>query len=309
MSQSLSHDKNASPRLADYASPELVRTAIAWAVEEDLGPVRRDITTQTLVPESARTTAAMRSRKPGCLSGLALLPEIVRAYDPSITLRLPKQDGQSIAPGEVAAEFTGSLRSILMMERVALNFTTHLSGIATLTAQYVALTKGTRARICDTRKTLPGLRAFQKYAVACGGGTNHRIGLFDAMLVKDNHIAHLSLQELPHALATAIRAARRATPAIAFVEVEVDTLEQLAQVLAMPTDARPDMMLLDNMGPDLLRQAVSMRDAKAPNVLLEASGGVNLQTVAAIAQTGVDRISIGALTHSAPSLDLGLDIA
>jgi len=309
MSHDLSHDKNALPRLWDYTTRDHVRTAIALAVEEDLGPLRRDITSQTLVPESARTTAVMRSRQPGHLSGLALLPEIVAAYDPAIALRVPMQDGQPIAPGEIAAEFAGPLRSILAMERIALNFTTHLSGIATLTAQYVALTQGTEARICDTRKTLPGLRAFQKYAVACGGGTNHRIGLYDAMLVKDNHIAHLSLQELPGALATAIASARRASPAISFVEVEVDTLEQLALVLALPVDARPDMVLLDNMSPALLKQAVLMRNAQATNVLLEASGGVNLRTVAAIAQTGVDRISIGALTHSAPSLDLGLDIA
>ncbi len=294
--------------LSDYVSPELVRDLVERARLEDLGPASRDVTSLALVPDAARTVAVMRSRATGVVAGLALLPTVVEAYDKSVTLRTLLRDGDALSPGSVAAEFTGSLRSVLAIERVALNLVTHLSGIATLTSKYVHAAAGTKARICDTRKTLPALRGLQKYAVACGGGLNHRIGLYDAMLVKDNHIAHLSLDALPVELARAIRAARASDPAMKFVEVEVDRLDQLQRVLSMPADAQPNIVLLDNMKPVTLREAVAMRDAMSPTVELEASGGVNLETVGSIAATGVDRISVGALTHSAPSLDLGLDI-
>ena len=206
--------------------------------------------------------------------------------------------------GDVVGTLSGSLRGILAVERVLLNLLTHLSGIATLTAAYVAQVAGTSADIYDTRKTIPGLRDLAKYAVACGGGCNHRMGLHDAVLVKDNHIAHIAPAELPGALARMVVAARAAKPRPTFVEIEVDTLDQLRAVL--PTG--PDIVLLDNMAPDQLRDAVALRNAAAPGVLLEASGGVTLETVGAIARTGVDRIAVGALTHSAPALDLGLDI-
>ncbi len=197
------------------------------------------------------------------------------------------------------------MRDLLAIERVALNLLCHLSGVATLTAQYVAKCKGTKAGIYDTRKTLPGLRGLQKYAVACGGGRTHRIGLYDAVLIKDNHLAGTPISKLAEMLTKSAGQARRLTPGLQFVEVEVDTLDQLCEVLKAPVD----IVLLDNMRPSLLQQAVTMRDATAPKIELEASGGVNLDTVAEISRTGVDRISVGALTHSAPSLDIGLDIA
>ena len=185
-----------------------------------------------------------------------------------------------------------------------MNFVTHLSGIATLTSQYVQAVKGTNAVICDTRKTIAQMRSLAKYAVACGGGVNHRMGLFDAVLIKDNHIAGIAPDDLTHALISAIIKARAAQPPPAFIEVEVDTLEQLRRVLLCAAD----MILLDNMSPPQLREAVAMRDADAPQVQLEASGGVTLDNVRAIAESGVDRIAVGQITHSAPALDMGLDI-
>jgi nicotinate-nucleotide pyrophosphorylase (carboxylating) len=212
-------------------------------------------------------------------------------------------DGSSLDVGTVVAELTGPVRSLLAIERVALNFLTHLCGIATLTARYVAAVAGTDATICDTRKTLPGLRALGKYAVACGGGVNHRLGLHDAMLIKDNHLAHLPADQWQAVLSDAIERARADRPGLAFVEIEVDRIDQLRPALA----CNPDFVLLDNMSVPQLRQAVSIRDAEAPGVQLEASGGVTLETVRPIAEAGVDRISVGALTHSAPALDLAVD--
>ncbi len=298
--------------LASYITPAELRRLIAVARAEDLGPDSCDLTSQALVPAAQQATAIMRSRKPGVLSGAALLPVIINAYDSTLRLIVTRHDGDALQPGDEVARFAGSLRSILAVERIALNFATHLSGIATLTACYVAAvaavtanaSASNTARICDTRKTIPGLRGLAKYAVVCGGGVSHRIGLYDAMLVKDNHIAHIPPTELPAALKAAFSEARRINPKLSFIEVEVDTLAQLEMVL--PTG--PDIVLLDNMPPATLRQAVAMRDRLTPAVQLEASGGVNLDTVASIAATGVDRISVGALTHSAPALDLGLDI-
>jgi nicotinate-nucleotide pyrophosphorylase (carboxylating) len=191
---------------------------------------------------------------------------------------------------------------LLMMERTALNFLQRLSGIATLTARFVAEVAGTKAVILDTRKTTPGWRALEKYAVRCGGGTNHRFGLYDAVLIKDNHLAWLAEGGDP--IGRAVAAARAGAPkGNKFIEVEVDTLEQLDRAL----EVGPDIILVDNLGPEKLAEAVRRRDAKAPGILLEASGGVTLETVRGLALTGVDRISVGALTHSAPALDIGLD--
>jgi nicotinate-nucleotide pyrophosphorylase (carboxylating) len=273
--------------------------------DDDLGEGRLDVTSVAFIADDAKALAVMRSRKPGTLAGAVFLQAVLDAYGPcDVTLALQALDGQRVQPGQTVATFTGSLRDILSIERTALNLVCHLSGVATLTRSYVDAVAGTSARICETRKTLPGLRALQKWACRCGGALPHRHGLFDAMLVKDNHLAHVPPQALAQTLAEASARARKLNPSLKFIEVEVDTLEQLAVVLKAPVD----LVLLDNMPPDLLRQAVAIRNQAAPKVGLEASGGVTLQSVRQIAGTGVDRISVGALTHSAPSLDLGLDI-
>jgi nicotinate-nucleotide pyrophosphorylase (carboxylating) len=212
-------------------------------------------------------------------------------------------DGAALQPGTIVAELTGSLRSLLTGERTALNFLTHLSGIASLTRRYVAAVAGTRAGIYDTRKTLPGWRVLEKYAVRMGGGRNHRVGLYDMVLIKDNHLAGWKASAANHTIAEAVRVAREAVGPEIPVEVEVDTLEQLRDALA----GQPDIVLLDNMNCERLAQAVAIRDAAAPQVELEASGGVSLETVSEIARTGVERISVGALTHSAVALDLAFD--
>ncbi len=293
-----------APALGSYVSAARVSQIIRQARAEDLGPPQRDVTSQSLVPARARTTATFQSRQAGIVSGSALLPSIAAAYDAALKIQIQVADGQRVQPGDVIAQIGGSLRSILAMERVALNFLTHLSGIATLTAQYVRAVRGTNARIHDTRKTIPGLRGLAKYAVACGGGASHRIGLYDAVLVKDNHIAHVPASKLTATLGAAIARARAAKPPPRFVEVEVDTLEQLKRVLRCDVD----IVLLDNMNPTTLRKAVKLRNDTAPDVRLEASGGVTLANVAKIAATGIERISVGAITHSAPALDIGLDI-
>ena len=295
---------SADPKLDDYISARRLDQLIRQAKAEDLGPPRRDITTDCLIPADATAGAVVRSREAGVVAGAILLGPIARCYDPDLGVNAAAHDGQQLAPGDVVAELAGPLRSILTAERVALNFLTHLSGIATLTAQYVQAVAGTRAGIYDTRKTLPGLRGLEKYAVACGGGHSHRIGLYDAVLVKDNHIAHVAARDLPAALNQAIVAARACKPPPDFVQVEVDTLAQFKRVLTCPVD----LVLLDNMDTEQMTRAVALRDKRAPHVQLEASGGVTLTSVADIARTGVDRISVGALTHSAPALDLGLDI-
>lgn len=291
-------------RLARYISQARLRQLIRQAKAEDLGPAGRDITSQSLVPPNVQAMATIRARQEGVLCGAVLLREIAAAYDPGLTLQRTMEDGERLARHSIVAEISGSLRSILALERVALNFLTHLSGISSLTARYVEAVVGTAVRIYDTRKTLPGLRGLEKYAVACGGGVSHRMGLYDAMLVKDNHIAHLDDGELASRLTQAIAVARQADNPPTFVEVEVDTLAQLQIVLTCPVD----VVLLDNMTPPQLRNAVMLRDRLAPGIELEASGGINLDTVRQAAQSGVERIAIGALTHSAPALDLGMDI-
>ncbi len=292
------------PPLEQFVTDAQLSDLIALARREDMGDANRDITSECFIPVELQATAVMHARRSGRLAGASLLPRIAAAYDPAIVVECAQIDGDALTPRQTIATFTGPLRSILAMERVALNFCTHLSGIATLTAAFVEAVRGTKAGIYDTRKTIPGLRGLAKYAVVCGGGRNHRIGLHDAVLVKDNHIAHMRHEELATTLARGIAKARALSPAPGFVEVEVDNLKQLEVVLGCDVD----VILLDNMTTSQMQQAVMMRDRQSPEVQLEASGGITLDTIRAAAQTGVDRIAIGALTHSAVALDIGLDI-
>lgn len=285
------------PELNEFISNTHLDRLIRLAIDEDMGSHRRDLSSELTIPVNARGEGKFIPRQSGVACGLMVLPRLAAAFDPDLHVTLLARGGQHIEPGQAIAEATGSMRAILAFERTALNFLCHLSGIATLTARYVDAVAGTRARIYDTRKTVPGLRGLAKYAVACGGGMNHRFGLHDAVLVKDNHLAHTPMERLGDVLPAA-------KPLAAFVEVECDTLAQVERVLKMDVD----LVLLDNMPPDTLREAVALRDRLAPRVELEASGGVTLQTVRAIAETGVNRIAVGALTHSAPALDIGLDV-
>ncbi len=245
--------------------------------------------------------AAFVARSPCVIAGMQAVAMVFHAIDPGVALDVVHGDGKAIGAGDTLAHVRGTMRSILAGERLALNIVQHLSGIATLTRRYVDAVAGLPAQILDTRKTLPGWRLLAKYAVRCGGGTNHRMGLWDGFLIKDNHLAALRGAASP--IAEAMRLARAQAPIGVPVEIEVDTLEQFDQALR----AAPDIVLLDNMSIEQMREAVQRRNQRAPGVLLEASGGVNLQTVRALAETGVDRISVGALTHSAPALDIGLD--
>lgn len=273
--------------------PVLVEAAVKAALAEDLG-LTGDITTNATVPADAVADAVIAARKPGVIAGLQLAETAFRLLDPSCEFDIRIPDGGAVKGKDVVARISGNARALLTAERVALNYMGRLSGIATLTRTYADAIAGTKARIADTRKTTPGLRALEKYAVRCGGGQNHRTGLFDAVLIKDNHIVAAG------GLGVAIEAARRTAGHMVKIEVEVDTLAQLDEVLKHKVDA----VLLDNMTPDQLTAAVAKI---AGRCLAEASGGVNLETVRAIAETGVDLISVGALTHSAPVLDLGLD--
>jgi nicotinate-nucleotide pyrophosphorylase (carboxylating) len=273
-----------------------IREAVRRALAEDVGT--GDVTTLACVPPEATARAVLRARESMVLAGLAFARLAFHELDPNLKLQSPAEDGQRLAPGDVALEISGAARAILTAERVALNFTQRLSGVATLTARFVAAVAGTNARILDTRKTTPGWRRFEKYAVACGGGTNHRTGLYDLVLIKDNHLAALAGAS-PNPIAAAVQRARHAWPQLK-VEVEADTLEQVDQA----ADAGADFILLDNMPPDQLRAAVRRVRGRAQT---EASGGIRLETLRAVAETGVDFISVGAITHSAPAVDLGLD--
>lgn len=278
------------------------RQLVELALVEDLGG-RGDVTSTALIPEGQSGAVQIVARVPGVLAGLPIVEHVFCTLDPRVQVMCRASDGARLTKGMVVAELTGPLHSLLVGERTSLNFLTHLSGIATLTAQYVAAVSGTQAGIYDTRKTLPGWRVLQKYAVRTGGGGNHRMGLYDMVLIKDNHLAGWAAAEPGHSIADAIHTARKQVPRNILVEVEVDNLDQLVDALT----GQPDMILLDNMSCEMLRQAVALRDARAPHVVLEASGGVSLATVAEIAATGVNRISVGALTHSAPALDLAFD--
>lgn len=277
--------------LPDLLVDPIVRAALA----EDLGRAG-DITSQACIAPETRMTAKFVARKPGVLSGLACARLAFAALDPDLRFEAHVADAATLSPGKAIATVTGSARIILSAERTALNLMGRLSGIATLTSAYVAATKGTRARIIDTRKTTPLLRALEKYAVRCGGGANHRFGLDDAILIKDNHVAACG------GVGEAVRRARTAAGHMVRLEVEVDSLEQLHDAL----EAGPDIVMLDNFSLRELECAVALAGGR---VVLEASGGVSLETVSAIARTGVDLISVGALTHSAPVLDIGLDAA
>lgn len=273
-----------------------IRRAVASALAEDIGS--GDVTSLATLPATATITVVMRAREPLAVAGLALAESAFQQLSSAIRVRRIARDGQQVKANGVLLKISGPARAILSAERVALNFVQRLSGVATLTAQYVAAVRGTKARILDTRKTTPGWRRFEKYAVACGGGRNHRLGLFDLVLIKDNHLAALR-DAKPNAVAAAVQRARRKFPKLK-VEVEADSLGQVRQAVA----AGADIILLDNMTPAQLRQAVQLVGRRAKT---EASGGVNLKTVRAIAQSGVDFISVGALTHSARAVDIGLD--
>ena len=282
------------------------RALVQLALEEDLGG-QQDWTTVSLVPAERRGAADVVAREAGVVAGLAVLQIVVEAMQADFVVDCQVEDGAQIEAGQILASLQGTVRDLLTAERTMLNLLSRLMGIATQARHYVAKIEGTQAEVYDTRKTTPGWRRLEKYASRCGGAMNHRTGLFDAILIKDNHLAQRG--EAAEGVDEALRQARRflaaqGPPAGAMcVEIEVDTLEQLKVVLP----AEPDIVLLDNMSLDELREAVLLRDSQAPKVVLEASGGVRLETIREIAQTGVDRISVGALTHSARSLDIGLD--
>lgn len=285
-----------------------IETLLKLAHLEDLGPSGHDWTGELMFTKDQQTTAKVVMREQATVSGLAFIPDMVEVFvqsDESLVWKTACTDGQQVEAGTVIGSLTGSSIAIVRLERTLLNLCSRLSGIATRTAHAVALTDGTNAKVYDTRKTTPGLRGLEKYAVRCGGGYNHRMGLYDALLIKDNHLAGLEQSEFLDRVRLASSKAR--AQSLEFVQVEVDTLTQLEWLLDLDAGV-VDIALLDNMSADQLAQAVTMRDAKSPALELEASGGVNEHTLAAIAQTGVDRISIGGLTHQATSVDIGLDI-
>lgn len=277
------------PPLPDLLIEPVVRAALL----EDLGRAG-DLTTDAIVPATAKAKTALVARQHGVVAGLAAAATAFRLVDPSIEMTIERPDGTRLVPGDRIATITGPARGMLTAERVALNFLGHLSGVASGAATLVEAVRDHKARICCTRKTMPGLRALQKYAVRVGGGMNHRFGLDDGVLIKDNHVA------VAGGIRPAILAARRGVGHLVKIEVEVDTLDQLEEALATGTDA----VLLDNMTPDQLATAVRMIDGRA---IAEASGRITPQTAPAIAASGVDLISAGWLTHSASVLDIGLD--
>ncbi len=283
----------ATPRLELPAL--LVDQVVRAALAEDLG-LAGDITTDPIIQADAQGEAAIVARQAGVVAGLDLVEAAFKMLDPKAVVTRMVDDGGKVAAGDTIASIEARTRALLTGERTALNFLGRLSGIATLTSAYVAKVEGTGARIACTRKTTPGLRALEKYAVRCGGGVNHRFGLYDAVLVKDNHIAAAG------GLGAALERLRPRAGHVVKIEVEVDTLQQLEEALSFPIDA----VLLDNMDVETLEKAVGLAKGK---VLTEASGGVNLETVAGIAATGVDLISVGALTHSPRNLDSSLEWA
>ncbi len=281
-----------------HLSPILISEAVKAALLEDLGRAG-DITSNATIPENAVATAVLASREIGILAGLPLAESAFQQIDPSVTFKSSKQDGSAIKKGEVVARIKGNARAILAAERVALNYLMRMSGIATYTSKFAKLIAHTNAKICCTRKTIPGHRAFDKYAVKCGGGSNHRFGLDDAILIKDNHIAVVG------GVALAIKRSREFAGHLVKLEVEVDTLKQFRSALV----EKPDVVLLDNMTPAQLSEAVSFNQANNGGAIkLEASGNVSIDTVRQIAETGVDYISTSKITMAAPTLDLGLDI-
>jgi nicotinate-nucleotide pyrophosphorylase (carboxylating) len=270
-----------------------VNAIVQLALAEDIGT--GDITTNSTVPVAATARGTFRAKAPGVLSGLDATAAVFTTVDPEVHFEPHLQDGDAFAAGDVLAIVSGPARSVLTGERVALNFLQRLSGVATATSRYVEAVKGTNTRIIDTRKTTPGMRLLEKAAIRHGGGHNHRVGLSDGILIKDNHLATIGHD----AIRRSIQAARNAAPHTLKVEVEVTSLEQLDDALA----AHADVIMLDNMDPGTMREAVQRVNGRA---LLEASGGITFESVRSVAETGVDLISVGALTHSAPAVDISL---
>jgi nicotinate-nucleotide pyrophosphorylase (carboxylating) len=279
---------------------EACQRLIALALDEDLNGTG-DLTSQAVIPADLTGQAAFVARADGVVAGLPAVALVLAAVDGSLAFEMSARDGTTVRRGESLATVAGPMQALLSAERTALNFLQRLSGVATQTRHFVDAVAGTRARILDTRKTTPGWRLLEKYAVRCGGGTNHRLGLYDGVLIKDNHLAALADQ--PTAITKAVQLARARFGKAVSLEIEIDGLSQLDEALA----CRPDIILLDNMRLPDMAIAVQRRNVVAPSILLEASGGVTFTTVAAIAATGVDRISVGQLTHSAPALDIALD--
>ncbi|MDD5094902.1 MAG: carboxylating nicotinate-nucleotide diphosphorylase [Dehalococcoidia bacterium] len=276
---------------------KLIESIITNALAEDLG--QGDVTTDTLIPAHLEARASVLIKSEGVLAGIEVAESVFRKVDPTLHFERLVQDGAMVSPGAIVAEINGKAASILKAERVALNFLQRLSGIASQTALHVAAVSGTKAKILDTRKTSPGLRPIEKYAVRMGGGQNHRYNLSDGVLIKDNHLAALATQGI--GLGEAVKRAKAKAPQGLKIEVEVETVEQAGEAL----DARADIILLDNMGIEEMRRVVDMARGIA---LTEASGGITLANLRSVAKTGVDFISIGALTHSAKALDISLDI-
>ena len=299
--------------LHPFPTDEQIKDLIALAKAEDLGPRNDDVTSRLTIPQDAVGVATLLQKEVGVACGLPIVEMVCQAYDERLRVEQIPGFHFEIIEGHYSDQrrfplvrIRGPVRSLLSAERVVLNFLQHLSGVATHTQRFVRRVAGTNAKILDTRKTLPGYRALEKYAVVCGGGRNHRIGLYDGLLIKDNHLAEYPLRELTARLSKIVTQSRSEDPS-RLVEVEVDTLEQMREVLKVEG---VQVILLDNMDCPQMEQAVSLRDAagKRGTIELEASGGVTLETVRSIALTGVDRISVGAITHSAPALDIGMDI-
>lgn len=276
--------------------PALYRSLLRQFLDEDVGA--GDITSESIVPQDCLAAGRFTAKAPLVLAGLEIAFEVFRLLDPRVSTTARQRDGDSLSAGDEPGEVRGPARVLLAGERVALNLLQRLSGVATLTRQYVDAVRGTNAIILDTRKTTPGLRLLEKYAVTAGGGHNHRSGLYDAVLIKDNHI------RLAGSVLAAIAAARASRQEARFVEVEVSNTVELGEAIA----AAPDIILLDNMTPEELAEAVRLARRQSSSILLEASGGITLANVRRYAATGVDRISIGAITHSAPAVDISLEI-
>lgn len=294
---------------AELASTGLVRRLFELARDEDLGPegsIEGDATSQAAAPDDRNVSAELAMRGAGIVAGLAAVPDLISVIAPEASFETTRPDGSVVHPRDAVATVSGPARQVLALERPMLNLVGRLSGVATRTARFVQQVERTGAQVLDTRKTTPGLRVLEKYAVRCGGAQLHRIGLYDAVLVKDNHIAGVPDDDLAEIITALVARARRANDDLRFVEIEVDTLEQFQRLLELP-EGTIDIVLLDNMDPSLLRRAVKMRLDKRSPVRLEASGGIDLDTIRVVAEAGVDRISVGSLTHGATSLDVGLD--
>lgn len=291
----------------EIVAPGLTRRLLEICRDEDLGPDLIDPTSALMIDASERAEAWVVSREAGVACGLQAVGDVLDVLAPTTLFREVAQDGQRIESGQRLGALLGPRREIVVAERTLLNLIGRLSGVATETAKYVAAAGDTLARVLDTRKTTPGLRQLEKYAVRCGGGHSHRMGLYDAVLIKDNHLAGLSPQQAARKVASVAVDARARYEHLAFVEVEVDSLEQLEAMLELDGGLL-DVILLDNMGVDQLARAVQMRSAKGGRPLLEASGGIELSTMGDVARTGVDRIAVGAITHHAVWLDVGLDM-